>query len=152
MSTPLDPLAAKVRSALYRSLGATGKAPDVAELAETLDMDPESIEQTLTRLENARALVLAPTSKHLWMAHPFSAVPTDFRIQSGELSYWANCAWDGFAIPPLLRIDAELQAHCADCGDALTFNFREGELSDGGRSFVHFVVPPTKFWDNVGFT
>ena len=85
------------------------------------------------------------------MAHPFSAVPTPFRVDTAELAYWGNCAWDALAIPALLSLDATVSARSAESGEAMELTFRSGELVnvDG---VVHFVVPPRRFWDNVGYT
>ncbi len=65
--------------------------------------------------------------------------------------YWPNCAWDALAIPSLLKKTATVTGKCADCGDAMSFEFREGELLDG-EGLVHFAVPPRRFWENVAFT
>ena len=75
------------------------------------------------------------------MAHPFSAVPTPFRVDTAELAYWGNCAWDALAIPALLSLDATVSARSAESGELVNV--------DG---VVHFVVPPRRFWDNVGYT
>lgn len=85
------------------------------------------------------------------MVHPFSAVPTPFAVETARATYWANCAWDVVAIPSLLGLDATASPECADCGEEIPLTFRGGELVEGD-GFVHFVVPPRHFWDNVGYT
>ena len=88
------------------------------------------------------------------MAHPFSAVPTAFRVETADVTYWGNCAWEAVAIPSLLSLDASVPARSAESGETMELTFRSGELvdDDDGNGVVHFVVPPRRFWDNVGYT
>lgn len=91
------------------------------------------------------------------MAHPFSAVPTAFRVDTMDTVYWGNCAWDALAIPALLGVDASIPARSAESAEPMDLTFRNGELihtdsGDDGNGVVHFVVPPRRFWDNVGYT
>ncbi len=94
------------------------------------------------------------------MAHPFSAVPTAFRVDTSDITYWGNCAWDAVTIPSLLTLDASVPARCAESGEPMKLTFTSGELDDvdsgddgdDGNGVVHFVVPPRRFWDNVGYT
>jgi hypothetical protein len=85
------------------------------------------------------------------MAHPFSAVPTPYRVLTPAAGYWANCAWDALAIPPMLGVDARIEARCPDCSDMLCYEFTAGNLQNAA-GVVHFAVPPSRFWQNVGFT
>ena len=73
------------------------------------------------------------------------------------------CAWDALAIPSLLSLDANVFARSAESGESLELTFRSGALDDmdnsdsgddgdDGSGVVHFVVPPRRFWDNVGYT
>ncbi len=94
------------------------------------------------------------------MAHPFSAVPTAFRVDTSDITYWGNGAWDAVAIPSLLGLDASVHARSAESGETMELTFRSGALDnrdsgdgdDDGNGVVHFVVPPRRFWDNVGYT
>jgi hypothetical protein len=103
------------------------------------------------RLGEHHAFALVPGSGEIWMAHPFSAVPTPYRVNTSTGGYWANCAWDAVAIPTMLGIDATVDARCPDCTESMMLEFRSGELSQG-HGVVHFAVPPSRFWQNVGFT
>jgi hypothetical protein len=77
------------------------------------------------------------------MAEPFSAVPTAFAVRAGDRRWWANCAWDALAIPPLVGVDAVVETACPDCGEALT---------DRGDAVAHFAVPARDWWRSIGFT
>lgn len=140
-----------VRFLVYRHFVETGRAPTVAVIASQLDVGQEVVGRSLARLESDHMLALAPGSRNVWMAHPFSAVPTPYPVETSERRYWANCAWDALAIPALLEVDALTSTACPDCAEPLTLRTRGGEL-EATDAVVHFAVPPRRFWENVGFT
>jgi Alkylmercury lyase len=144
-------LTTDVRHRVYRAFLDTGAAPPVHDLARELNTSVVAIEDALIALEAGHALVLAPATRGtVWMAHPFSNVITDYRVVAGDGTWWANCAWDTFGIASLLSRDADIHSRCACCGDAITLAVRDGAIQ--GQALVHFVVPPRRFWDNVGYT
>jgi hypothetical protein len=85
------------------------------------------------------------------MAHPFSAIPTPYPVKTGNLTYYANCAWDALGIPALLRVDSITETVCVDCQDSLTIGIT-GDNLIGSDYVIHFSVPPRHFYDDVGFT
>jgi hypothetical protein len=153
-STTGDPSAADlaVRAAVYRHFVAHGEAPTTEFLAAVLDREEDSVLQSFERLEAARALALAPGTRQVWMAHPFSAVPTPYRVETRDCRYWANCAWDALAIPSLLNVDARISTRCPDCGEPVNASVEGGRLETPAHAVVHFLVRPTRFWDDIGFT
>lgn len=145
------PVDARVRSAIYDYFADTGRAPAAITLAERAGITVAAVESALHRLADAHAIALAPGTSNIWMAHPYSAVPTAYPVRTAARTYWANCAWDAFGIPALLRTDADMSTRCAESGETLRIRATRGELSvsDG---VVHFLVPARAFWENVGFT
>jgi hypothetical protein len=144
-------LATEVRHLVYRRFLETGAAPDLHDLARELEASVEAVRDALTSLEAAHALVLAPASRGtIWMAHPFSSVPTDYRVTAGDVRWWACCAWDALGIASLVAHDADIRSRCACCGDPIVVTTRGGRVQ--GQALVHFVVPPRRFWENVGYT
>lgn len=141
----------QVRHRIYRQLAAVARAPGAAELAADLDRSVAAIQESLRRLATAHALALAPGTDDVWMAHPFSAVSTPFPVRTAERTYWANCAWDALGIAALLAADSETTTECADCGEPMTLRVR-GDVAEPGDAVVHFLVPPARFWDDIGFT
>ena len=122
-----------VRVAIYRSFVTTGAAP----LPEELDGG------ALRELAAAHAIVLDPDGT-IAMAHPFSGVPTAFRVESGGVSYFANCAWDAFGIAALLGRDTE-------CHAGIDLSVRGGRpVSTEG--VIHFAVPAREFWGDIRYT
>ena len=138
-----------VRLFIYRHFVETANAPDLATIARTTGIADHDVAAALRTLADQHAIVLAPASLPIWMAHPFSAVPTTYPVDAGGRAYWANCAWDAAGILSLVG-DGETQTQCADCGQRVGFGVKDGALV--GDGVVHFVVPPRRFWENVAYT
>ena len=152
MSHEADPsLDRDVRFEVYRHFAETGRAPTAEVLAAALRVPEREVRQSLRRLADAHLLALSPGTALVWMAHPFSAVPTDFSVRAGGRRYWANCAWDALAVGPLVGEDAVIEARCPDCREPLRLRTEAGQLAPTG-TVVHFAVPPARFWENIGFT
>lgn len=140
-----------VRVAVYRAFADSGSAPSLDDLAAIVSRAPADVAAALDRLQQAHALVLAPGTHTIWMAHPFSAVPTAYGARLHHRRYWANCAWDFFALPALVGSSGALAARCAYSGEALDATFEHGALVRA-QGVLHFVVSPKRFWENVAFT
>ena len=141
----------QVRLSVYRHFIRTGQAPSLHDTSGDVGADPTAISASLERLGANRVLVLHPTTRQLWMAMPFSAIPTEFRVTSGERAWWANCAWDALGISAMLQTPAEITTSCTDCGDPLSVRTTGREISDPS-GVVHFAVPAGAWWDDIGFT
>ena len=146
-----DDLDREVRLSVYRHLVRAGQAPSHRDISADVGSSPTDVALSLERLDAGHVLVLHPTTRELWMAMPFSAVPTEFRVVSGDRAWWANCAWDALGISAMLQIPVEIRTTCTDCGNP-------GPLRTTGRALlnssgvVHFAVPAAAWWDDIGFT
>lgn len=118
------------------------------QIAARTGLQTEEVAASLHRLAAEHRLVLTPSGESVWMAHPFSGVPTDYQARIGEKQWWANCAWDAFAILALFG-DGEVVAALPD-GQEAHWTVEDDEVTPDG--LVHFVVPPRRFWDDIGFT
>ena len=140
-----------MRLAVYRQWIATGCAPSIGELAADLCAEHVEIERGLRSLAEAHVIVLAPGSLEIAMAHPFSGVPTAYRVESSGIGYWANCAWDALGIAALLGRDTESRAPCGECAEHVDFSVRDGSpVSSLG--VIHLLVPARRFWEDIAFT
>ena len=139
-----------VRLHVFRRAADTGVVPQLPEIASALAHPVETIDASLRRLAEEHVLVLAPGGSSIWMANPFSAVPTDFKVTSRGRTYFGNCIWDALGIPAILGADGLVETLCGDCGESMTVEVRDGTLT--GEGIVHFAVPAKRWWINIGFT
>jgi hypothetical protein len=149
MSADFD---ASVRSYVLEHFLRTGRAPLVAETASGLAQPLSAIQAALQRLHQAHGVVLATSTRELLMVHPFSAVPTAFRVRVADQSWWANCVWDALGIPAMLQRDGSVHTQCGCCGDAMTLTIRNGVLEDNPTGLAHFSVPAKDWWRDIVFT
>lgn len=66
-----------VRRAIYRHFVATASAPANERIAAEAGIPAHEVMTSLERLADAHMLVLDPRTRAIWMAMPFSAVPTN---------------------------------------------------------------------------
>lgn len=136
---------------MFRETAETGRVPAVSDIATALDLHVDDIQAALSRLAAGRVLVLAPGTTNIWMAHPYSAVPTAFRVVARGRTYFGNCVWDALGIPAILGADGIVETTCGDCGEPMTLDVRSGTL-DRAQGVVHFALPAARWWDNIGYT
>jgi hypothetical protein len=139
-----------VRLAVMRSFVDEGRPPSPDELAGALGVPQIEIEGSLHRLADAHALVLAPGTPYVWMANPFSAIPTPFRVEAGERRWWGSCIWDALGILAAVRADGRISTSCPDCGEALEVKIAGGKAR--GEGVVHYAVPAADWWVDIGST
>jgi len=145
----VNALQRQVRAAVITALADSAQAPSAASVAANLDVSEPDVVSALHTLADEHRLALLPGTDSVWMAHPFSAVPTDFLVGVGERRWFANCVWDGLSILALLG-DGVLRTHSPASGEPIALEVRGGRVS--GEAIVHFLVPARRFWDDIGFT
>ena len=138
-----------LRNATYRLLVDHGRAPTAEEVGAAAGLTVDDVERGWRRLHDAHALVLDGNA--LRMLHPFSAVPTGFRVQAGERWWYANCAWDAFGICAALHVDGQIETSCPDCGEAIAVAVRD-ERPDDESLLFHCLVPAQQWWEDIVFT
>ena len=139
----------RVRAAVIQSLRDTSHAAPAAAIAVSLGASEVAVVAGLHVLADAHRLVLIPGTDSVWMAHPFSAVATDFVVTIGVRQWFANCVWDGLSILALLG-DGALDTHSPATGEPIRLRASAGMVL--GDAMVHFLVPARHFWDDIGFT
>ena len=145
--TALDQTDWALREAIYAGLAASGVAPARDALAQVADGDRE-LEHRLRTLHDHHLVVLHADGS-IRMALPFSAVPTDHVVRSGDRLWFANCAWDTLAIPAALDIDADIEAPWLDDDAPVALRVVDGELVGSLDAYVHFVMPARRWWDDI---
>jgi hypothetical protein len=135
----------ELRRLTYSKLVELGRPPLAAEL------DYDGVVEGWRGLHDAHALVLDPATDEILMAHPFSAVPTPYRVHADRRSWYANCAWDAFGICAALHVDGSIETTCPDCGEKINVEVRDQRVSDESLLF-HCLVPARHWWDDIVFT
>ena len=141
----------RVRVALYDGFVEDGEPPSYGRAAAALGVSDEEAQASYRRLAEARVIVLQPGTTEVWMAPPFSAVPTAFRVQTPHGEFWGNCIWDGLGVVAMLGGDGTIATHCADCKEPMALSVEGGMLADADE-IAHFAVPAARWWDDIGFT
>ena len=80
----------EVRHYIYKVFRETARPPTTEDVATYLNRDIFLIEQSFKRLADAHQIALAPGSFSIWMAHPFSALPTNYTVETDSKTYFAN--------------------------------------------------------------
>ena len=139
-----------VRLEVYRYFVEHRRPPVAAEIAASLNATPVEVEESLRRLHDAHMLVLAPGTPYVWMANPFSALPTPYQAHVDDKSFFGNCIWDSLGIVAMLGGTGRTTARCGDCAEELTVEVVDGELQTS-EYVVHYAVPAAHWWDDIGF-
>jgi hypothetical protein len=141
-----------VRVAVYRKIVEEGQPPTAPEIAAGLEAGALDVEASLRRLADGHVLVLAPGTPYIWMANPFSAIPTPFEVAVGDRRYFGNCIWDALGISACLDADARIRTYCPDCSEPLSLDIQDGSLESSAGGVIHFAVPAARWWDDIGST
>ena len=148
---PEQALQSAVRLEVYRFFIDHGRPPVPAEIAEKLAADQPSVEDSLRRLGEAHALVLAPGTPYIWMAMPLSAIPTPFHVEIDGRRFFANCIWDALGILAMLGGTGTVTTWCPDCREQMSVTVADNRLTSG-EGVVHFAVSAAHWWDDIGFS
>jgi hypothetical protein len=146
-----EELAREVRLHLFRQAAKTARVPQPREIAAALHRPEAAVVIAVKQLAAGKVLILAPNDGNIWAANPFCAVPSGFRVQADDKTYWGICIWDAMGICAALGKDGVISAPCGDCGEAMRLEVRNGRLGQS-NGIVHFAVPAHHWWDNIGFT
>ena len=141
----------QVRHTIYTHFARTASSPSMDDIAGAVGATENAACASVEKLAEAHVITLAPASRRIWMAHPFSAVPTAYPVVTAGLRYWANCAWDVFGIAALIGERSVTTSECSNSCRAIRLEI----TPDGGvigEGVVHYLVPPRRFWENIGFT
>lgn len=147
----MDALAIDVRNLTYRMFAESGRAPSLDEVANAAALSRDEVDAVWRQLHSAHALVLNPATHEIRMAHPFSAVPTAYRVLAAGRWWYANCAWDALGICAALHVDGHVETSCPDCGEMIAVELR-GQRVDDESLLFHCLVPAARWWADIVFT
>ena len=150
--TQIADVQAQIRVFIYTHIADIGVPPTAERIAAEMSLSIDEARAALEALAASRQIILDPATREIWMAGPFSAVPTRFRVHGDRASWWANCAWDMLGIPASLSQSARIDAVCADCEE--TYHIRvdrdTGPVDRDG--LVHILLPARRWYADIGYT
>jgi hypothetical protein len=146
-----DALDWAVRTRIYRSFADTGRAPALGALAAAVGATEHRIRDSVQRLYGAHEIAPLPDGSGVWMANPFSAVPTAFEVRTPDMTCWANCAWDALGVPAILGTDGWTRTRCAWSDEPIELGVVDGAL-EGDPAVIHLLTPLRDAWIDIGFT
>jgi Alkylmercury lyase len=141
----------RVRRAILESF-ASGGIPTRPGVMHALGLHEDLVAASYAVLADAHVIVRHPATGEVWMAMPFSAVPTDFPVIVGGRSVWANCAWDAFGIAAALGADVSFITPCPQSGASLAAGVRSGVAFAPHTAVAHIAVPAARWWVDIGDT
>ena len=80
----------EVRHYIYEAFEEITKPPTTEAVSNFFNITILQTQEAYQRLANAHQIALAPGSHSIWMAHPFSSLPTNFIAEVGSKKYYAN--------------------------------------------------------------
>ena len=140
-----------LRVFVYDEIATHGIPPSVAAIGDHFKVPPAVARAELASLKIGKTILVHPESGEIWMAGPFSAVETNYRVSAGNRAWWANCAWDMLGIPMVLGHRVLAHTRCVDCGEELTIEC-DPVKAPAYDAVVHFLVPARHWYDDIGFT
>jgi len=140
-----------IRAYIYHYFADNTRAPRVDETAAKFRLPVDQAVAAYVELNNRHSFFLKPGTQEILMANPFSNVETSFLVYANEKKYFANCAWDSLGIPAALHADADVEAACAQSGEKIVLQVRDGVVSNSD-ALVHFLVPFKHWYADLVFT
>ena len=92
-----------VRLALYREFVRTASPPMAEAPSAGMQSSTAEVRAALERLAAGKAIVLQPESREILMANPLCAVPTPFRVQAQDHSFFGSRLRLGYRAPRRFR-------------------------------------------------
>lgn len=141
----------QVKLALFREFAESGRAPSCDRVAAQTGLPTDAVLEAFRSLRDQRLIWLEPDGVTIRMAPPFSGVPTQHRVVSGGVEYYANCAWDTLGVLAALHRPGRVRSRCEQSGEPL--NLEVGENGPEPSTWVyHCLVPAAHWWDDLVFT
>lgn len=127
------------------------RPPTIREVASHFRCDEVAARNGLRVLAENHGVVLHPNTDEIWVAHPFSAAPTTFVVNSRNRKWWGNCAWCSLGVAQLAGGTATIETRIGALDEQATIRIENGKIIDTDF-VVHFPIPMRQAWDNVIYT
>lgn len=145
----LDPVS--LRRFVYDEILSRGHPPNTNRIGEHFGVSATDAKQHLAALKIGKTVLVHPTTGEIWMAGPFSAAASPYRVAGATQAWWANCAWDMLGVAVIARESVRIDAACTECREPVTLVVSP-ELGVDSDWVVHFLLPARRWYDDIGFT
>jgi hypothetical protein len=140
-----------LRVFVYDELLVRGTPPATAEIGARFGVSPNEARDALASLKIGKTILVHPRTGEVWMAGPFAAAETPYRVSQGDRRWWANCAWDMFGVAMIVGEPVRIDASCTDCGAPMVIECTPASPPNDD-AVVHFLLPASRWYDDIGFT
>ena len=140
-----------LRVFVYDETVSRGAPPSAAAIAAHFARSDADARQSLASLNIGKTILLDPKTGEIWMAGPFSAVETPYRVVGRRCEWWANCAWDMFGVAAIANERVTVRTRCTDCGEPMSI-VGDPTIRPSDDGVVHFLLPARRWYENIGFT
>jgi hypothetical protein len=141
-----------LRIFVYDRLVSAGHAPTSREIGAHFDLSPEDARARLAGLKIGKTVLVNPTTHEIWMAGPFAAAKSAYRLSDGKTTWWANCAWDMFGVAMIVGRPMTAETSCPDCAERVAIECDPDHPPVEGQAVVHFLLPARRWYEDIGFT
>lgn len=142
----------EVRVEIYRSFLEDVRSPRPEEIAYRVDHSTDEVVEALRELAASDVIAFLPGTEELWLAHPFCATDASFKVASVRGTWDAICIWDALGVLALLESDGSVSTTCPDCGAQIGLEVVGGVVEAPPGALVHFGVPASRWYEDIGFT
>jgi hypothetical protein len=140
----------ELRVFVYERLINDGVMPTAHEIAARFGVTRDESVAAIRGVNIGKTLLPDLNTGEIWMAGPFAAQPTPYRVVAGTRAWWANCAWDMLGIAAMVGEPVDIDARCTDCDEPMPLHVAPNDTLREG--VVHFLVPARKWYEDIGFT
>jgi hypothetical protein len=140
-----------LRVAVYDEILNSGMPPTSEMLGERLGVAAADVRVALATLNIGKTILPHPSTGEIFMAGPFAAAETPYRVVGDQRAWWANCAWDMFGVAMIVGSRCVVETRCTDCDEPMRLVADPAAPPDE-NAVVHFLLPARRWYDDIGFT
>lgn len=140
-----------IRTFIYQRLLDSGFPPSLREIGTFAGLSLTEARAGVANLNVGKTVLVHPTTGEIWMAGPFAAGATPYKVSGKSAQWFANCAWDMLGIPFIAHEEVRIETQCTDCGEPWSFSAGTAN-PPAAQGIVHFLLPARQWYDDIGFT
>jgi len=140
-----------LRRFVYDEILSRGQPPTAKRIGDHFGIGPSDAKRRLAALKIGKTVLAHPETGEIWMAGPFAASATPYRVVGAHQMWWANCAWDMLGVAVIANEPVRIDASCTDCKCPVTL-VASPERGVESRWVVHFLLPARQWYDDIGYT